>query len=73
MDIKKCFKNFDLTLLQKHNNTFFKYTDGILPEKLLFIRAKKLLCKYNMSDDDIAMLIDELYKLSVITYKIYSK
>jgi hypothetical protein len=73
LDIKKCFKNFDLTLHQKHNNTFHVNTDGILPEKLPLSRAKKLLGNYTISDEEIAMLIDELYKLSVITYKIYSE
>ncbi len=62
-----------MNLYQKHNATFYKYADGILPEKLPLNRAKKLLGNYNMSDEKVAMLIDELYKLSVITFKIYNE
>jgi len=60
-----------LNLQKKHNATFYKYTDGVLPEKLPLHRAKKLLGNYNMNDEKVAMIVDELYKLSVITFKIY--
>jgi hypothetical protein len=43
------------------------------PEKLPFDRAKKNLGQTNFSDENIAMIIDELYKFSIITYKMFNE
>jgi len=62
-----------LKLHHKHSTSYYKFADGIIPEKLPLDRAKKLLGNYNISDEKVAMLIDELYKLSIITFKIFNE
>ena len=42
-------------------------------EKLPFDRAKKILRQTNFSDENIAMIIDELYNFSIITYKMFNE
>jgi hypothetical protein len=42
-------------------------------EKLPFDRAKKILGQTNFSDENIAMIIDELYNFSIITYKMFNE
>ena len=62
-----------MNLQQKHNRTIYKYTDGILPEKLSLDIAKKLLGDNSISVEKVDMLVDELYKLSIITFKMFNK
>jgi hypothetical protein len=45
----------------------------MLPEKLPFNKAKKILGQTNISDENILMIIDELYKFSIITYKMFNE
>ncbi len=62
-----------MNLQQKHTRTIYKYTDGILPEKLSLDIAKKILGDNSISDEKVDMLVDELYKLSIITFKMFNK
>jgi hypothetical protein len=58
---------------QNHSKVFYNFADNMSPEKLPFDRAKKILGQTNFSDENIAMIIDELYNFSIITYKMFNK
>jgi len=45
----------------------------MLSEKLPFDRAKKILGQTNFSDENIVMIIEELYNFSILTYKMFNE
>jgi hypothetical protein len=55
------------------DDLFFHYTNNLIPKKLNIQQLKDLKGFENISDDDASNIIDELYKLSIITYKIYNR
>jgi hypothetical protein len=61
-----------LNLQHKHSRTIYKYTEGILPEKLSLDIAKRLLGDNGFSDDKVAMVVDELCRFSIITFKMFN-
>ncbi len=65
--------NFELNLQQKHNRTIDRYTDGMLPEKLSLDTAKRLLGDDSFSVENVAMVVDELCKFSIITFKMFNE
>lgn len=58
---------------QNHSKVFYNFADNMSSEKLPFDRAKKILGQTNFSDENIAMIIDELYNFSIITYKMFNE
>jgi hypothetical protein len=58
---------------QNHSKVFYNFADNLSPEKLPFEKVKKILGQTNFSDKDIAMIIDELYNFSIITYKMFNE
>jgi hypothetical protein len=47
---------------------FLNFADGLKPNKMSTAQLRKVDGFSEISDDDALKLIDELYKLSVITY-----
>jgi len=58
---------------QNHNKVFHNFADNMLSEKLPFDRAKKILGQTNFSDENIVMIIEELYNFSILTYKMFNE
>jgi hypothetical protein len=50
------------------DNLFLNFADGLKPNKMSFAQLRNLDGFSDISDDDAQQIIDELYKLSVITY-----
>lgn len=47
---------------------FLNFADGLKPNKMSVSQLRKVDGFSDISDDDAHQVIDELYKLSVITY-----
>lgn len=47
---------------------FLNFADGLNPNKMSISQLKRVDGFSNISDDAALIIIDELYKLSVITY-----
>jgi hypothetical protein len=52
---------------------FLNFADGLQPNKMSIDQLKKVDGFSNISDDDALQFIDELYKLSVITYGLFKQ
>ena len=65
--------NFELKLQQKHNRTIDRYTDGMLTEKLSLDTAIRLFGDDSFSVEKVAMVVDELCKFSIITFKMFNE
>ena len=50
------------------DNLFLNFADGLKPNKMSIAQLRMLDGFSDISDDDALQFIDELYKLSVITY-----
>ena len=50
------------------DNLFLSFADGLKPNKMSIAQLRKVDGFSNISEDAGLKLIDELYKLSVITY-----
>lgn len=50
------------------DNLFLNFADGLKPNKMSVSQLRKVDGFSDISDDDAHQVIDELYKLSVITY-----
>lgn len=50
------------------DNLFLNFADGLKPNKMSIAQLRKLDGFSDVSDDVAQQIIDELYKLSVITY-----
>jgi hypothetical protein len=50
---------------------FLNFADGLQPNKMSIAQLRKVDGFSNISDDAALKLIDELYKLSVITYGLF--
>ena len=62
----------DAKNLRNNSNAFYAITDSIeYPKKLTLEQIKSCVDFKNISDDMALEIIDGLYKLSIITYKIY--
>jgi hypothetical protein len=64
-------KNGAQTSIQ--DDLFYTYADKITPRKLTIEQLKTLGGFGEISDSDALEIIDELYRLTIITYKIYKK
>ena len=52
----------------KSDNLFLNFADGLKPNKMSIAQLRNLDGYSDISDDDAQQIIDELYKLSVITF-----
>ncbi len=55
------------------DDLFYTYADKITPRKLTIEQLKKLGGFREISDSDAHEIIDELCRLTILTYKIYKK
>lgn len=58
---------------QKHSKVFYNFADNVMPEKVPLEWGQKNLRHSNISNEKIALIIDELYKFSIITFKMFNE
>lgn len=67
-------QNFAITNRIDRNDFFYAIAESIeYPKKLTIEQVKKCEDFKNISDEMASEIIDGLYKLSIITYKIYKE
>ena len=65
--------NKDFALSSIQDNLFYSYAENLISKKLSIEQLRKLDGFGQISDNDALNIIEELYKLTIITYKIYNK
>ena len=56
------------------NDLFYSYADNLNNPKKLTIKQLNEICKTNCINEDAAQeIIESLYKLSIVTYKIFKE
>ena len=64
--------NYDNTCESGIDNLFYSYADSIQnPKKISVEQLKKIYGFENISEENAHEIIDGLYKLTIITYKIF--
>ncbi len=58
---------------QKHCGVFYNFVDGCITEKVPFDKVLKIQKYSTISNEDAMKIIDELNKLSILTFKIFNE